>query len=122
MAMKNYYEVLGLTPDVSGEEIKKAYRKLAKQYHPDRKHDDAKGDEKIKEINEAYQVLGHEEKRRIYDLMSVRAQENLLFQDADISPDLMDLFELFMNRGMRGPRRGFCKRRGFWQRGWGRWR
>lgn len=61
---KDYYEILGATKDSTQEEIKKAFRKKAHQYHPDK----AKGDEaKFKEVNEAYQVLGNEEKKKQYD-------------------------------------------------------
>ena len=61
--MKDYYTILGVPQNASKEEIKKAYRKLAHQYHPDRGGDE----EKMKEINEAYQVLGNTEKRAQYD-------------------------------------------------------
>jgi len=59
MAMpgKDYYEILGVSRDASLEDIKKAYRSLAKQYHPDVNKDDPQASEKFKEINEAYEVL-----------------------------------------------------------------
>ena len=53
----DYYEVLGVTKTASGEEIKKAYRKLAMQYHPDRNPDNKEAEAKFKDINEAYEVL-----------------------------------------------------------------
>ena len=59
----DYYEVLGVTKTASGEEIKKAYRKLAMQYHPDRNPDNKEAEAKFKDINEAYEVLKDEQKR-----------------------------------------------------------
>ena len=63
----DYYEVLGVTKTASGEEIKKAYRKLAMQYHPDRNPDNKEAEAKFKDINEAYEVLKDEQKRAAYD-------------------------------------------------------
>ena len=65
---KEYYEILGLKTDASGEEIRKAYRKLALHYHPDRNRGDATAEERFKAISEAYGVLTDPEKRRLYDL------------------------------------------------------
>ncbi len=67
MKYRDYYEVLGVKKDASQDQIKKTYRKLAKAYHPDANPGDKKSEEKFKEINEAYEVLGNEEKRRKYD-------------------------------------------------------
>ena len=64
---KNYYDVLGVSKNASADEIKSAYRKLAKQYHPDFHPGDAAAAEKFKEINEANEVLSDEQKRRQYD-------------------------------------------------------
>jgi curved DNA-binding protein len=64
---KDYYEVLGVARDASGEEIKKAFRKLARKYHPDVAKDKITGEAKFKEINEANEVLSDPEKRRKYD-------------------------------------------------------
>lgn len=61
---KNYYEILRVPKNASDDEIKRAYRKLAHEYHPDKNKGD---DKKFKEINEAYQVLGNREKREQYD-------------------------------------------------------
>lgn len=66
--MDNYYDILGVSKTATADEIKKAYRKLAFQYHPDRNPGDASAEEKFKQINAAYDVLGDETKRRQYDL------------------------------------------------------
>lgn len=64
---KDYYKILGVTPDADSSTIKKAFRKLAKQYHPDTNGGDARIARKFQEINEAYSVLGEEAKRKAYD-------------------------------------------------------
>ena len=66
-AKKDYYEVLGVARSVTQEEIKKAYRKLALQHHPDKHKGDKKAEEKFKEIGEAYEVLSDPQKREAYD-------------------------------------------------------
>jgi curved DNA-binding protein len=67
MEYKDYYKILGVDRKASEEDIKRAYRKLALQYHPDRNPGDKKAEEKFKEINEAYQVLSDPDKRARYD-------------------------------------------------------
>ncbi|NMB08958.1 MAG: J domain-containing protein [Tissierellia bacterium] len=67
MEYKDYYKILGVDKGASQDEIKSAYRKLAKKYHPDLNPNDNKAQEKFKDINEAYEVLGDEKKRKKYD-------------------------------------------------------
>src|SRR5882672_8773754 len=64
---KDYYEILGVPRTASDAEIKKAFRKLAREFHPDVAKDKKKAEEKFKEINEAYEVLGDADKRKKYD-------------------------------------------------------
>ena len=66
MSKRDYYEVLGLSKGASKDEIKKAYRKLSKQYHPDLNKEEGT-EEKFKEVAEAYEVLSDDQKRARYD-------------------------------------------------------
>src|SRR5579884_3494697 len=76
MAKQDYYSTLGVTRDASAEDLKKAYRKLAMQYHPDRNPGDARAEAKFKEVNEAYDVLRDEQKRAAYDRFGHAAFES----------------------------------------------
>lgn len=69
MNYKDYYKILGVKKEASQKEIKKAYRKLAAKYHPDKNQGDKAAEEKFKEINEANEVLGNAEKRKKYDTL-----------------------------------------------------
>ncbi len=65
--MKDYYKILGVLKTASTDEIKKAYRKLAREYHPDKTGGDEKKNRVFLDVNEAYEVLGNEDKRKNYD-------------------------------------------------------
>ncbi len=72
----DFYKTLKVKRTATAEEIKKAYRKLALKYHPDRNPDDKEAEEKFKEAAEAYEVLGDAEKRRIYDQYGIDGPRN----------------------------------------------
>ena len=74
-AKRDFYEVLGVSKTASDAEIKKAYRKLAKKYHPDSNPNDTVAAERFKEINEAYDVLSDPEKKKLYDQFGAAAFE-----------------------------------------------
>ena len=71
---KDYYKTLGVPRTASADELKKSFRKLARQYHPDVAKDKKHAEEKFKEINEAYEVLSDAEKRRTYDEVGGRSR------------------------------------------------
>ena len=81
MQYKNYYDILGVDKNASIDEIKKAYRKLAKQFHPDANPGNNQAENKFKDINEAYEVLGDQEKRKKYDTLG----NNMNFRNFDPS-------------------------------------
>ena len=75
MDYKDYYKALGVKKDATADEIKKAYRKLAVKYHPDKNPGDTAAEEKFKEANEANEILGNPEKRKKYDEMGANWQQ-----------------------------------------------
>jgi molecular chaperone DnaJ len=108
---RDYYEVLGVAREADAEEIKRAYRKLAMQYHPDRNVGDAEAERRFKEAAEAYEVLRDTDKRQRYDRYGHAGLEGLNvphFNDAQSVFDLFgDLFgDIFGQRGRHGPHRG----------------
>lgn len=128
MDYKDYYSILGLDRKASQEEIKKAYRKLAVKYHPDKNQGNKTAEERFKEVSEAYEVLGDPEKRKQYDKLGANWKQ---YQDAGYSQGpfggasrgrrhtytrtgadyfdgggFSDFFEAFFGRG-RGTTNGF---------------
>lgn len=94
MEKKDYYETLGVKRDVSLDDLKKAFRQLARKYHPDLNQGSKESEEKFKEINEAYQVLSDPQKKAEYDNVG-----HAVFRPGDISgytpPSYDDLFRDF---------------------------
>jgi len=117
---KDYYEILGVSKDATAEEIKKAYRNLAKKYHPDTHPGDRQAEAKFKEINEAHSVLHDPKRRREYDLGERVIFEGMPGWQGGPAPGgfdaagfgfnvggMEDLFsDLFGGRASRAPRRG----------------
>lgn len=99
LSKRDYYEVLGIDKNASKEEIRKAYRKLARKYHPDvNKADDA--EDKFKEVKEAYEVLSNEQKRAQYDQFGHAGPQSQGFGGADFS-GFGDIFDMFFGGGGR---------------------
>jgi len=95
----DYYEILGVSRNATKIEIKKAYRKLAMKYHPDKNPGDKEAEEMFKKINEAYQVLSDDEKRAIYDRYGKEGLEGRGYKsDFDFS-DIFDMFNDFFGGG-----------------------
>jgi curved DNA-binding protein len=96
MEYKDYYKILGVDRKASAEEIKRAYRKLARQLHPDVNPDDKAAETRFKDINEAYQVLGDPEKRSKYDQLGSNYQQ---WQRAGHDPGGFDWSQWFSTGG-----------------------
>jgi len=95
LAKRDYYEVLGIAKGASKDEIKKAYRRLAVQFHPDRNPGDKNAEEKFKEATEAYEVLADEKKRQAYDQFGFSGLEGMGFEAHDFSSVFRDFEDIF---------------------------
>jgi molecular chaperone DnaJ len=107
-AKKDYYELLGVSKTVTPDELKKAYRKLAMKYHPDRNQGNKEAESKFKEISEAYEVLSDEQKRAAYDQYGHGAFDGSMgagaggFRSGGGFSDFSDIFEEVFGRGFGG--------------------
>lgn len=116
MSKRDYYEVLGVSKNATTDELKKAYRKLAIQYHPDKNPDDKDAEEKFKEAAEAYEVLSNPEKKRRYDQYGHAGMGNQggfgggMSMD-DIFSNFGDIFGDFFGGGFSGFGRGRTQQR-----------
>ncbi|MCP5464692.1 MAG: DnaJ domain-containing protein [Deltaproteobacteria bacterium] len=111
---QDYYKILGVAKTASKDDIKTAFKKLARQYHPDLNPNDAEAEKKFKEVSEAYEVLGDDKKRKQYDQMgsfnfgssgpknpySQNYWQSVQFDDVDLEDIFGDIF------GFGGPKRG----------------
>ncbi len=101
---RDYYEILGVGRDATDDDVKKAFRRLAKQFHPDANPDDSTASDKFKEIGEAYAVLSDPEKRQIYDRYGHNAPQGG-FGDFTGFGGFTDIFEEFFGFGTRAAAR-----------------
>ncbi len=124
MAKRDYYEVLGVPKGASGDDIKKAYRKLAIKYHPDKNQGNREAEEKFKEATEAYEVLSDERKKQAYDQFGFAGVEGMggsggahdyssVYRDfEDIFGDFGGIFDSFFGGGRKRSTRGASRNRG----------
>jgi molecular chaperone DnaJ len=112
---KDYYEILGVEKNATEDDIKKAFRKMALKYHPDKNPGDKQAEEKFKEINEAYQVLSDPQKRSQYDQFGTadfngfNGQGGFDYSNFGGFSDIFgDIFDMFggSRRQKNGPQRG----------------
>ncbi|HEY3130013.1 MAG TPA: molecular chaperone DnaJ [Acidobacteriota bacterium] len=115
MAKRDYYEILGISQEASAQDIKRAYRKLAQQYHPDKNPGDNSAEEKFKEAAEAYSVLSDPDKRARYDRFGHAGMQGFSGVDPEIFSDFSDILGDFFGFGdifgsSRGGRRNYAQR------------
>ena len=96
MKKRDYYDILGINKRASSQELKSAYRKLAKKYHPDTNPNDKKAEQLFKEVTEAYNVLSDDEKRKLYDQFGHAAFDGSM---GNSSEDFSDSFNGHFWRG-----------------------
>jgi len=114
MSKRDYYEILGVSKDTDAKEIKKAYRRVAMKYHPDRNPDDPNADDKFKEASEAYEVLSDAEKRAAYNQFGHAGVDPQMGAGGGFHGNFSDVFgdvfgDIFGGSGGRargGPQRG----------------
>ncbi len=108
MAKQDFYEALGVAKSAGADDLKKAYRKLAMQYHPDRNPGDKSAEQKFKDINEAYDILKDDQKRAAYDRFGHAAFEQGARGPGDFgfSGGFADIFDEMFGEFMGGGRRG----------------
>src|ERR1700747_3235193 len=113
MAKRDYYDVLGVSKSADADELKRAYRKLAMQFHPDRNPGDKTAEQKFKDLSEAYDVLKDEQKRAAYDRFGHAAFEGGAGRGAGpggaefgFGAGFADIFDEMFGEFMGGGRRG----------------
>ena len=111
MSKRDYYEILGVSKDTDEKEIKKAYRRVAMKYHPDRNPDAPDADEKFKEASEAYEVLSDSEKRAAYDQFGHAGVDPQMGAAGGFQGNFSDIFgdvfgDIFGGAGAGGRARG----------------
>jgi len=122
--MKDYYKILGLAPNASQEEIKQAFKKLAKKYHPDANKGKKDAEERFKEISEAYDILGKPDSRQTYDMQREAekfggfSQENSFGFQEGISENIEDILRRFSG-GFESSWKAFGKKYNASSRGFG---
>src|SRR6266566_4375213 len=112
MTKQDFYDILGVSKSADADELKRAYRKLAMQFHPDRNAGDNSAEQKFKDISEAYDVLKDDQKRAAYDRFGHAAFENGSRGPGGFAGGFADIFEEMFGamgaarRGQAGPSRG----------------
>ncbi|GHU67009.1 chaperone protein DnaJ [Spirochaetia bacterium] len=102
MAKRDYYDTLGIQKNASKDDIKKAYRKLAIQYHPDKNPGNKEAEEKFKEATEAYEILGDDQKRQAYDQFGFAGVEGMGGGPQDFSQTFRGFEDIFGDMGSFG--------------------